>query len=159
MENFVRNTKLNIEEEIKRIEQQPIETLDKIKKIIDVIQVSLALLKTAVIGYQFQNPEEEILFFKVWKPQISGLLMFYVRLYQIEKNRADKSLSVQCRYLKMELENIQKSFLNNSFYDYYRAGQTTNILSVRIMIFFLTFIIICWTGIPLLPLCTIQVSQ
>ena len=58
MENFVRNTKLNIEEEIKRIEQQPIETLDKIKKIIDVIQVSLALLKTAVIGYQFQNPEE-----------------------------------------------------------------------------------------------------
>ena len=29
MENFVRNTKLNIEEEIKRIEQQPIETLDK----------------------------------------------------------------------------------------------------------------------------------
>ena len=49
MENFVRNTKLNIEEEIKRIEQQPIETLDKIKKIIDVIQVSLALLKTAVI--------------------------------------------------------------------------------------------------------------
>ena len=83
MENFVRNSKLNIEEEIKRIEQQPIETLDKIKKIIDVIQVSLALLKTAVIGYQFQNPEEEILFFKVWKPQISGLLMFmsvYIRL-------------------------------------------------------------------------------
>ena len=36
MENFVRNTKLNIEEEIKRIEQQPIETLDKIKKIIDI---------------------------------------------------------------------------------------------------------------------------
>ncbi len=86
MENFVRNTKLNIEEEIKRIEQQPIETLDKIKKIIDVIQVSLALLKTAVIGYQFQNPEEEILFFKVWKPQISGLLMFmsvYIRLKRI----------------------------------------------------------------------------
>lgn len=124
MENFVRNTKQNIEEEIKRIEQQPIKTLDKIKKIIDVIQGSLALLKTAVIGYQFQNPEEEILFFKVWKPQISGLLMFYVRLYQIEKNRADKPLSVQCRYLKMELENIQKSFLNNSFYDYYRAGRT-----------------------------------
>ena len=115
---------LKAEEEIKRIEQQPIETLDKIKKIIDVIQVSLALLKTAVIGYQFQNPEEEILFFKVWKPQISGLLMFYVGFYLIEKNGGEKSLSVQCRYFKMELENIQKSFLNNSFYDYYRAGQT-----------------------------------
>ena len=124
MENFVRNTKLNIEEEIKRIELQTVDPLDRIRQIIGVVQVSLTSLKTAVAGYQFRSAEEEILFFKVSKPQISGLLMFYVRLYQIEKNRADKSLSVQCRYLKMELENIQKSFLNNSFYDYYRAGQT-----------------------------------
>ena len=50
--------------------------------------------------------------------------MFYVRLYQIEKNRIDKSLSSQCRYLKIELENLQKSFLNNDFYEYYRAGRT-----------------------------------
>ena len=107
MENFVRNSKLNIEKEIKRIEQQPIALLERIKQIIDVIQTSLTLLKRAVAEYQFQNPEEEIQFFKVWKPQISG-----------------KSLSAQCKYLKMELENIQKSFLNNSFYDYYRAGQT-----------------------------------
>ena len=124
MENFVRNSKLNIEKEIKRIEQQPIALLERIKQIIDVIQTSLTLLKRAVAEYQFQNPEEEIQFFKVWKPQISGLLMFYIRLYQIEKNRVGKSLSAQCKYLKMELENIQKSFLNNSFYDYYRAGQT-----------------------------------
>ena len=124
MENFVRNSKLNIEKEIKRIEQQPIAPLERIKQIIDVIQTSLTLLKRAVAEYQFQNPEEEIQFFKVWKPQISGLLMFYIRLYQIEKNRVGKSLSAQCKYLKMELENIQKSFLNNSFYDYYRAGQT-----------------------------------
>lgn len=54
MENFVRNTKLNIEEEIKRIEQQPIETLDKIKKIIDVIQVSLALLKRPLSDINFK---------------------------------------------------------------------------------------------------------
>ena len=67
---------------------------------------------------------EEILFFNVSKPQISGLLMFYVRLYQIEKNRIDKSLSSQCRYLKIELENLQISFLNNDFYEYYRAGRT-----------------------------------
>ena len=100
MENFVRNSKLNIEKEIKRIEQQPIALLERIKQIIDVIQTSLTLLKRAVAEYQFQNPEEEIQFFKVWKPQISGLLMFYIRLYQIEKNRVGKSLSAQCKYLK-----------------------------------------------------------
>ena len=113
MENFVRNSKLNIEKEIKRIEQQPIALLERIKQIIDVIQTSLTLLKRAVAEYQFQNPEE-IQFFKVWKPQISGLLMFYIRLYQIEKNRVGKSLSAQCKYLKMELENIQKSFVQIS---------------------------------------------
>ena len=76
MENFVRNSKLNIEKEIKRIEQQPIALLERIKQIIDVIQTSLTLLKRAVAEYQFQNPEEEIQFFKVWKPQIS----VYIRL-------------------------------------------------------------------------------
>ena len=63
MENFVRNSKLNIEKEIKRIEQQPIALLERIKQIIDVIQTSLTLLKRAVAEYQFQNPEEEIQFF------------------------------------------------------------------------------------------------
>lgn len=124
MENFVRNSKLNIEEEIKRIELQTVDPLDRIRQIIGVVQVSLTSLKIAVAGYQFRSAEEEILFFKVSKPQISGLLMFYVRLYQIEKNRIDKSLSSQCRYLKIELENLQKSFLNNDFYEYYRAGRT-----------------------------------
>ena len=124
MENFVRNSKLNIEEEIKRIELQTVDPLDRIRQIIGVVQVSLTSLKTAVAGYQFRSAEEEILFFKVSKPQISGLLMFYVRLYQIEKNRIDKSLSSQCRYLKIELENLQKLFLNNDFYEYYRVGRT-----------------------------------
>ena len=81
MENFVRNSKQNIEKEIERIERQPIAPLDKIKQIIDVIQISLILLKSAVAEYQFPNPKEEILFFKTWKPHISGLLMFYVSLY------------------------------------------------------------------------------
>ena len=161
MENFVRNSKLNIEKEIKRIEQQPIAPLERIKQIIDVIQTSLTLLKRAVAEYQFQNPEEEIQFFKVWKPQISGLLMFYIRLYQIEKNRVGKSLSAQCKYLKMELENIQKSFLNNSLIIIVpvRPNLITTILSVRIMIFFPMFIVICWTGILLLPPYTIQALQ
>ena len=147
MENFVRNSKLNIEEEIKRIELQTVDPLDRIRQIIGVVQVSLTSLKTAVAGYQFRSAEEEILFFKVSKPQISGLLMFYVRLYQIEKNRIDKSLSSQCRYLKIELENLQKSFL------------ITAILFGRIMIFFLIYIVIYWIEIFLLPPCMIRVLQ
>ena len=50
--------------------------------------------------------------------------MFYVRLYQIEKKRIGESPSSQCKYLKSELENLKKYFLNNSFYDNYRTGRT-----------------------------------
>lgn len=162
MENFVRNSKLNIEEEIKRIELQSVDPLDRIRQIIGVLQVSLTSLKTAVAGYQFRNAEEEILFFKVSKPQISGLLMFYVRLYQIEKNRIGKSLSSQCRYLKIELENLQKHFRIIAFMNIIvPVGQSliTTILFGRIMIFFLIYIAIYWIEIFLLPPCMIRVLQ
>lgn len=124
MENFVRNRKLNIEEEIKRIEQQPIGLLDKIREIVDVLQSSLILLKAKIAEYQFRSTEEEILFFKVWKPQISGLMMFYVRLYQLEKKRMDMTLSAQHRYLKLEQEKLKSYFSDHPFYNYYHAGRT-----------------------------------
>lgn len=54
MENFVRNSKLNIEKEIKRIEQQPIALLERIKQIIDVIQTSLTLLKGQLPNINFR---------------------------------------------------------------------------------------------------------
>ena len=54
MENFVRNSKLNIEEEIKRIELQTVDPLDRIRQIIGVVQVSLTSLKKAVAEYRFQ---------------------------------------------------------------------------------------------------------
>ena len=41
MENFVRNSKLNIEEEIKRIELQTVDPLDRIRQIIGVVQKSI----------------------------------------------------------------------------------------------------------------------
>ena len=107
MENFVKNIKQDIEVEIQRIEQQDIDILDKIKQIVGFIQTSLARLKVTVADYQFINPEEEILFFKVRKPQISGLLIFYIRLYQIERNRIGKSPSAQYKYLKEEYESLK----------------------------------------------------
>ena len=55
---FRKNSKLNIEEEIKRIELQTVDPLDRIRQIIGVVQVSLTSLKIAVAGYQFRSAEE-----------------------------------------------------------------------------------------------------
>ena len=124
MENFVKNIKQDIEVEIQRIEQQDIDILDKIKQIVGFIQTSLARLKVTIADYQFINPEEEILFFKVRKPQISGLLRFYIRLYQIERNRIGKSPSAQYKYLKEEYESLKNISSDKNFYNYYQAGKT-----------------------------------
>ena len=124
MENFVKNIKQDIEVEIQRIEQQDIDILDKIKQIVGFIQTSLARLKATIADYQFINPEEEILFFKVRKPQISGLLIFYIRLYQIERNRIGKSPSAQYKYLKEEYESLKNISSDKNFYNYYQAGKT-----------------------------------
>ena len=124
MENFVKNIKQDIEVEIQRIEQQDIDILDKIKQIVSFIQTSLARLKATIADYQFINPEEEILFFKVRKPQISGLLIFYIRLYQIERNRIGKSPSAQYKYLKEEYESLKNISSDKNFYNYYQAGKT-----------------------------------
>lgn len=124
MENFVKDIKHHIDIEIQRIEQQETDALDKIKKIVDVLQTALDLLKSTLRDYQFKSAQEEIHFFKVLKPEISCLLIYYVRLYQIEKSRRGKSTSAQCKYLKTIYESLKKPSADNAFYTYYQCGNT-----------------------------------
>lgn len=124
MENFVKDIKLNIDIEIQRIEQLQIDTLDKIKQKVGFIQSSLTLLKQKTSEYQFENPQEEVLFFKVWKPQVFSLLMFHVHLYRIEKHRTGQSPATQLKYLKVEYENLKRKTFDNGFYNYYQTRQT-----------------------------------
>lgn len=125
MENFVKDIKHHIDIEIQRIEQQPTDALDKIKQIVDALQTALTLLKSFVRDYQFSSACQEIHFFKVLKPEISCLLIYYVRLYQIEKHRKGKSASLQCKYLKTIYESLKKPSADNAFRTYYQSGNTT----------------------------------
>lgn len=125
MENFVKDIKHHIDIEIQKIEQQQTDALDKIKQIVDALQTALALLKSSVRGYQFKSAQEEICFFKVLKPEISCLLIYYVRLYQTEKHRMGKSASAQCKYLKTIYESLKKPSADNTFCTYYQSGNTT----------------------------------
>lgn len=125
MENFVKDIKHHIDIEIQRIEQQPTDALDKIKQIVDALRTALTLLKSFVRDYQFKSAQEEVRFFKVLKPEISCLLIYYVRLYQIEKHRKGKSASAQCKYLNTIYESLKKPSADNAFCTYYQSGNTT----------------------------------
>lgn len=41
-------------------------------------------LKDYVLNHPFSNVEEEICFFKYYKPALTGRLLYYYRVYQIE---------------------------------------------------------------------------
>lgn len=124
MENLVKDIKHNIDIEIQRIEQQEIDALDKARQIIEALQTALSLLKSALSEYRFKTAQEEIHFFKVLKPQLSCLLIYYVRLYQIEKCRRGKTASAQCKYLKATLESLKNPSADNAFHTYYQSGNT-----------------------------------
>lgn len=160
MKNFVKNIKQKIEAEIDRIEQQRTDRLDKIKQIVSCIQAALSSLHAAITKYRFENLQEEIHFFKVWKPEISSLLIYYVRLYRIENNRTGKSPSAQCKYLKNEYDHLKKGHPDEVFTTIInpeRQNRITCFSQESIMIFFRMFIAYRQTGIcPFLP-CMIRV--
>ena len=55
-------------------------------------------LKQYIIGYRFQNDDEEITFFKEIKPRLFCRLIYYRKLYNIEMNRPVGSIEAQREY-------------------------------------------------------------
>ncbi len=124
MENFIKNIQRNIESEIERIGQSQIDRLLQITQIVDYLTASVAILKSYIAEYQFKSPQEEILFFKIRKPQITSLLVFYVWIYHLEINRIEKTPLAQYKYLRAEQARLNEKFRNNHFYTYYQSGKT-----------------------------------
>ncbi|WP_262914708.1 RteC domain-containing protein [Gelidibacter sp. F63206] len=86
----------------------------------------IKLLRQKVLEMGFNNPEEEISFFKHIKPQIFSKLIYYVKLFNIESKRPRSSSKFQIKYLSAHINKLQVYFNDNlDFYHYYRRGATT----------------------------------
>ncbi len=85
----------------------------------------LEQLKAEVDKHQFNNPKEEIEFFKVIKPKVLSYLIFYVKRLHIESKRAIEGNKEQIKYLKKYITRFQSYFNNNlEFYHYYKSHAT-----------------------------------
>lgn len=75
--------------------------------------------------YKFSNEQEEIWFFKVIKPRFTALLEYYTLVYKATLFLPDSDSGEIHNFWQKELRFTARFFAENeSFYQYYKAGQT-----------------------------------
>lgn len=68
-------------------------------------------LRDYALNHPFSNAEEEICFFKYYKPALTGRLLYYYRVYQIESGfrRAKKELSPENGSFMLEEDSVMST--------------------------------------------------
>lgn len=84
---FIEKLNSEVLRSIERIESRDTDVLKKSLEASRVLGEAFDRLKQYIIGYRFQNDDEEIKFFKEIKPRLFCRLIYYRKLYNIEMNR------------------------------------------------------------------------
>lgn len=99
--------------------------LQQAHKAIEIIQRTLIKLREFIVGYTFADIQEEIQFFKTEEPKLHSELIYYVKLYQLERRKPEGGKQILERFFQKELKQIYFFFLENEdFYKYHRSGSS-----------------------------------
>lgn len=114
-----------IDLEIDEIDLYGYDIIETSLSMVHRLQTVLSDLRTKIQTYIFPTKEDEILFFKVQKPEILGRLLFFYKIYSIETQCPNGSDEVIKGYISRELDNLTYFFNRNlDFYQYYRSHST-----------------------------------
>lgn len=92
------------------------------KRSIAVCNLTLEKLRQRVKFCGFQTKEQEIKFFKHLKPSITGQLLFYIQVFNIETGKPSGSEKQLIKFLNNHFKSINRfNDDNNVFYKYYRS--------------------------------------
>jgi predicted nucleic-acid-binding protein len=84
---------------------------------------ALVEIKEWIIQNEFENKEEEIYFFKSFKPQIFSKLIYYYRLFNLESKRIKGVKEINLEIFELERLKIKSFFeVNFDFYQYFKSG-------------------------------------
>lgn len=114
-----------LEFELEELETQTEDILVKAEKGIILSKNTLLKIRKHIFKHSFKNAENEIAFFKNFKPQVYSKLIYHVKLFNIESKRPRSSKKSQAKYLNNHIDRLQIFFNDNlEFYHYYRRGAT-----------------------------------
>ena len=81
-------------------------------------------LKEYALAHPFAGDAKEILYFKYYKPALTGRLLYYYRVYQIESG-CPACLRVAEPYYRKAMERAERMMERYlPFYQYYHSGAT-----------------------------------
>lgn len=99
-------------------------SIKETEKVILYIRDLVVQIKNQVLNEDFSSLEEEIAFFKHYKPQFVSNLIMYNILYRTEIEKPSFCPKSEYKYFKRELKKIELFFEeNNQFYQYYKSNQ------------------------------------
>lgn len=111
-----------LDEQLLQISQQTTSLAKQAKWSISECILTLEKLKQRLVQCSFETKEQEMHFFKHLKPQISGKLIFYIQLFNIETRKPTGTEKQLKRYFINHLKSINLFMDNNmAFYQYYRS--------------------------------------
>jgi hypothetical protein len=80
-------------------------------------------LKQFILSYTFKDQVEEIQFYKNIEPSFHARLIYFVKLYGIERRKPVGGIKVLKAFFEEELNKLYLFFRENEdFYQYYRSG-------------------------------------
>ncbi len=97
--------------------------LEKLSKVSKTLEQAIQDLNQHILHHRFDDEEEEILFFKIIKPEFIALRIEEVMRFNLYVNKPIGTSEIQLKYFEDELQALQSFFRMNSFhYQYYRNG-------------------------------------
>ena len=106
------------------IDLQKLERSIHLKEHIKISKAFLHKLRLYIRDYIFESITDEIHFFKLIKPKISGELMFYNAQLSYIICKPDSTISFQKSFLKSKLKKLESYKKKNiHFYRYYKQGE------------------------------------
>lgn len=123
MTPFVNQLREQLDAQLLRIETETDQPIEAARRAFSAAREAVAQLQEYVLTYSFKDRQEEIRFYKNVEPSFHARLIFFVRLYGIERRKPIGSIKVLKAFFEEELSKLYLFFRENEdFYQYYRSG-------------------------------------
>ena len=96
-----------LDEQLRFVNLEFEDTIKVSENAVAITLKSIEKLKKFIIKYRFKSQQEEILFFKLVKPQFLSRLIYHNRIYIIETHRPHGGEKAIRKYLNYELDKLK----------------------------------------------------
>lgn len=125
MHSFSNALQSTIKSEIDAVNQVSDNAIQKSEGCIALLKRNLGQLNHFILDYTFKDQQEEIWFFKEFKPDLHAQLLYYREVLYLERRRPEGSRKAIRKYLNKQLNRVQMFFeKNNGVFYYYKSGKT-----------------------------------